>query len=48
MDHSGVVYDGTFDGKARNFGVIGVDKGALIMCDDESRSWWSQLFGESI
>ncbi|MCP5118042.1 MAG: DUF3179 domain-containing protein, partial [bacterium] len=34
--------------KELNFGVIGVDKGSLIMYDSESRSWWSQLFGEAI
>ncbi|MCP5120737.1 MAG: DUF3179 domain-containing protein [bacterium] len=42
------MYDRTFDGKELNFGVIGVDKGSLIMYDSESRSWWSQLFGEAI
>jgi len=42
------VYDRTFDGKAVNFGVIGVDRGSLTIYDDETKSWWSQLFGEAL
>ncbi len=42
------MYDRTFDGKAINFGVIGVDRGSLTMYDDETKSWWSQLFGEAL
>ncbi len=41
------MYDRTFDGKELNFGVIGVDKGSLVMYDEGTRSWWSQLFGEA-
>jgi hypothetical protein len=42
------VYAREFDGKDYNFGVIGVDKGTLILYDDETRSRWSQLFGEAV
>lgn len=42
------MYDRTFDGKEVNFGVIGVDRGSLTMYDEDTRSWWSQLFGEAI
>ena len=41
------MYDRTFDGKELNFGVIGVDKGSLVMYDEGTHSWWSQLFGEA-
>ncbi len=36
------------DGKNLDFGVIGVEKGTLLMYDQQTRSWWSQLFGEAI
>ncbi len=42
------MYAREFDGKAYNFGVIGVDKGTLILYDDETRSRWSQLVGKSV
>jgi hypothetical protein len=42
------VYAREFDGKAHNFGVLGVDTGTLIMYDEESGSHWSQLFGEAV
>lgn len=43
-----MVYVREFDGKAHDFGVIGVDKGTLIMYDRQTHSWWNQLFGEAI
>ena len=43
-----MVYVREFDGKTHDFGVIGVDKGTLIMYDDQTRSRWSQLFGEAV
>lgn len=42
------MYDREFQGKAHNFGVIGVDEGTLIMYDDETQSYWSQLFGKAV
>ena len=43
-----MVYVREFDGKAHDFGVIGVEKGTLIMYDAQTHSWWSQLFGEAV
>jgi len=48
MDHSGVVYVREFDGKAYDFGVVGVDRGTLIMYDKQTGSRWSQLMGEAV
>ena len=42
------MYDREFDGKQHNFGVIGVDEGTLIMYDDETESYWSQLVGKAV
>lgn len=42
------MYDREFEGKTHNFGVIGVDEGTLIMYDDETQSYWSQLFGRAV
>ena len=42
------MYDREFDGKEHNFGVVGVDEGTLIMYDDETQSYWSQLFGKAV
>lgn len=43
-----MVYVREFDGKPVNFGVVGVEKGTLIMYDQETRSRWSQLVGEAV
>ncbi len=43
-----MVYAREFDGQAHDFGVIGVEKGTLTLYDAQSRSHWSQLFGEAI
>lgn len=43
-----MVYAREFDGQAYDFGVVGVDEGTLIMYDAQTRSRWSQLFGEAI
>ncbi len=43
-----MVYVREFDGQAFDFGVVGVDKGTLIMYDAQTRSRWSQLFGEAV
>ena len=42
------MYAREFDGKKVNFGVIGVDEGTLIMYDDATESYWSQLFGKAV
>ena len=42
------MYAREFDGKALAFGVVGVDKGTLIMYDQQTGSRWSQLFGEAV
>jgi hypothetical protein len=43
-----VVYDRTFDGKPFDFGVKGVEGGALLLYDAQTHSLWSQLFGEAV
>lgn len=43
-----MVYVREFEGKSYDFGVVGVDKGTLILYDDQTRSRWSQLFGEAM
>lgn len=43
-----MVYVREFDGKPHDFGVIGVEEGTLIMYDQQTHSWWSQLFGEAV
>ncbi len=43
-----MVYVREFDGESHNFGVVGVEEGTLLMYDQESGSWWSQLFGEAV
>ena len=43
-----MVYVREFDGQKLDFGVVGVDKGTLIMYDAQTRSRWSQLFGEAV
>lgn len=43
-----MVYARTIQGKTLNFGVSGLDQGTLILYDAESRSRWSQLFGEAV
>ncbi|MBI2820350.1 MAG: DUF3179 domain-containing protein, partial [Acidobacteria bacterium] len=48
MDHSGVVYDRTIDGRKFEFGAVGVQNGTLIMYDQQTKSWWSQLFGKAV
>lgn len=42
------MYDRELEGKAHKFGVIGVDEGTLIMYDDETQSYWSQLVGKAV
>ncbi len=42
------MYAREFDGTELQFGVVGVDQGTLIMYDAQTRSRWSQLFGEAI
>jgi hypothetical protein len=42
------VYARKFEGKELNFGVVGVDRGTLVMYDEETKSRWSQLFGKAI
>jgi hypothetical protein len=42
------VYAREFDGEEHKFGVLGVDRGTLIMYDEETKSRWSQLFGKAI
>lgn len=42
------MYDREFEGKAHHFGTIGVDEGTLIMYDDETDSYWSQLVGKAV
>ena len=41
------MYARTFDDKPHDFGVLGVEKGTLIMYDAQTHSRWSQLFGEA-
>lgn len=43
-----MVYAREFDGQAFEFGVVGVERGTLIMYDAQTRSRWSQLFGEAV
>ena len=42
------MYDREFEDKEHHFGVIGVDEGTLIMYDDETQSYWSQLVGRAV
>lgn len=42
------MYARAFDGKSYRFGVVGVEKGTLILYDAQTRSRWSQLFGKAI
>ena len=42
------MYDRELEGTAHNFGTIGVDEGTLIMYDDETQSYWSQLVGKAV
>ena len=42
------MYDRELEGKEHNFGVVGVDEGTLIMYDDETQSYWSQLVGKAV
>ena len=42
------MYDRELEGKEHNFGVVGVDEGTLIMYDDETQSYWSQLIGKAV
>ncbi len=43
-----MVYVREFNGRAHDFGVIGVEQGTLIMYDQQTGSWWSQLVGEAV
>ncbi len=43
-----MVYAREFDGATYEFGVLGVERGTLIMYDAQTRSRWSQLFGEAV
>jgi hypothetical protein len=43
-----VVYARELDGKAHDFGVIGVETGTLILYDQQTRSRWSQLLGHAV
>jgi Protein of unknown function (DUF3179) len=45
--HSGAVYARTLDQRELELGVIGLDRGALVMYDRDTRSWWSQVTGEA-
>ncbi|MBT7914017.1 DUF3179 domain-containing protein [Candidatus Bathyarchaeota archaeon] len=42
------MYARSFEGKPYEFGVLGVDKGTLILYDKQTDSRWSQLFGQAI
>ena len=42
------MYAREFEGKPHDFGVIGVEKGTLIMYDKQTNSRWSQLFGRAV
>ncbi len=42
------MYAREFNGQPYEFGVIGVDKGTLILYDAQTRSRWSQLTGQAI
>jgi hypothetical protein len=46
--HSGAVYTRTLDRRELELGVIGLDRGALVMYDRDTRSWWSQVTGEAM
>lgn len=48
LAHSGVVYDRLLDGKTLALGNRGVDRGTLLLYDEASGSWWSQVFGQSV
>ena len=43
-----MVYAREIEGKTYQFGTYGLDQGTLILYDAESRSHWSQLFGEAV
>jgi len=45
--HSGAVYARTVDQGELELGVIGLDRGTLVMYDRDTRSWWSQVTGEA-
>jgi hypothetical protein len=45
--HSGAVYARTLDRRELELGVIGLDRGALVMYDRDTRTWWSQVTGEA-
>ena len=46
--NSGMLLDPTVDGKTLNFRVGGVYKGAMIMADNETNSFWDPVTGECL
>lgn len=47
VDYSGVVYRRDIDGRPFHFGVMGMENGAMILYDRQTRSRWNQLFGKA-
>ncbi|MEE2752982.1 MAG: DUF3179 domain-containing (seleno)protein [Candidatus Latescibacterota bacterium] len=48
VDYSGVVYHREFDGRPFHFGVMGMDNGAMVLYDRQTRSRWNQLAGKAV
>jgi hypothetical protein len=48
VDYSGVVYHREFDGRPFHFGVLGMDNGAMVLYDRQTRSRWNQLVGKAV
>jgi hypothetical protein len=46
--HTGAVYSRLRGDEELELGAIGLDRGALVMYDSQTRSWWSQVTGEAV